>query len=204
MCLELFGAFIRHADLQWMKTDYFSAANVFVNKTGYPVFYKRISHLSASTIRSVPARIKTCQCFLSSFISVVIWFISITSFAKSRHLSVGLPRFSIPSTVICNIFLEASSLSRLCTYIGVNLSKRKKRDRADKKRKKRKLVFSPSAEWRNWYCSASSRRYMDLALATITRDILKQGLHSVRRTFATEMPKRIYADTRIGAFILHA
>ena len=31
------------------------------------------SHLSASTRRSVPARIMTCQCLRSSAISVVIW-----------------------------------------------------------------------------------------------------------------------------------
>ena len=35
--------------------------------------------------------------------------------ARSRRLSFGLPRFRLPSTVICNIFLVASSLSRLCT-----------------------------------------------------------------------------------------
>ena len=33
---------------------------------------------------------------------------------------------------------------------------------------------------------------------------VKPGLHSVRRTYATEMRKRIYADTRIMAFTLHA
>ena len=73
------------------------------------------SHLSASTLRSVPARITTCQCLRSSAISVVIWFLAISSFTRSRHLSFGLPRFLFPSTVICNIFLVASSLSLLCT-----------------------------------------------------------------------------------------
>ena len=56
-----------------------------------------------------------CQCFLSSAISVVIWFLAISSFTRPRHLSFGLPRFRFPSSVICNIFLVASSLSRLCT-----------------------------------------------------------------------------------------
>ena len=59
--------------------------------------------------------IMTCQCLRSSAISVVIWFLAISSFTRSRHLSFGLPRFRFPSTVICNIFLVASSLSRLCT-----------------------------------------------------------------------------------------
>ena len=57
----------------------------------------------------------TCQCLRSSAISVVIWFLAISSFTRSRHLSFGLPRFLFPSTSICNIFLVASSLSLLCT-----------------------------------------------------------------------------------------
>ena len=65
------------------------------------------SHLSASTLRSVPARIMTCQCLRSPAISVVIWFLAISSFTRSRHLSFGLPRFLFPSTSICNIFLVA-------------------------------------------------------------------------------------------------
>ena len=73
------------------------------------------SHLSASILRSVPASIMTCQCFRCSANSVVIWFLAISSFTRSRHLSFGLPRFRFPSTVICNIFRVASSLSRLCT-----------------------------------------------------------------------------------------
>ena len=66
------------------------------------------SHLSASTLRSVPARIMTCQCLRSSVISVVIWVLAISFFTRSRHLSFGLPRFHFPSIVICNIFLVAS------------------------------------------------------------------------------------------------
>ena len=73
------------------------------------------SHLSASKLRSVLARIVTCQCLRSSAISVVIWFLAISSLTRSRHLSFGLPRFRFPSTVICNIFLDASSLYHLCT-----------------------------------------------------------------------------------------
>ena len=73
------------------------------------------SHLFASTLRSVPARIMTCQCLRSSAISVVIWFLAMSSFTMSRHLSFGLPRFLFLSPVICNIFLVASSLSPLCT-----------------------------------------------------------------------------------------
>ena len=57
----------------------------------------------------------TCRCILSSATSVVIWFLPISSYTRSRHLSFGLPRFRFPSTAICNIFLVASSLSRLCT-----------------------------------------------------------------------------------------
>ena len=74
------------------------------------------SHLSPSTLRSVPAWIMTCQCFRSSaMISVIIWFLAISSFTRSRHLNFRLPRFRFPSTVIRNIFLVPSSLSRLCT-----------------------------------------------------------------------------------------
>ena len=43
------------------------------------------SHLSASTLHSVPARIMTCQCHRSSAISVVIWFLAISSLTRSRH-----------------------------------------------------------------------------------------------------------------------
>ena len=75
------------------------------------------SHLSASTRCSVPARIMTCQCLRSFAISVVIWFLAISSFTRSCHLSFGLPRFRFPSTVISSAisFLVASSLARLCT-----------------------------------------------------------------------------------------
>ena len=41
--------------------------------------------------------------------------LAISSCTGSRHLTFGLPRFRFPSTVICKIFLVASSLSRLCT-----------------------------------------------------------------------------------------
>ena len=58
----------------------------------------------------------TCQCLRSSAISVVIWFLAISSFTRSRHLSFGLLRFLFPSTSICNIFLVALSLSLLCTW----------------------------------------------------------------------------------------
>ena len=57
----------------------------------------------------------TCQCIRSSAISVVIWFLAISSFTRSRHLSFGLARFRCSSTFICNIVLVASSLSRLRT-----------------------------------------------------------------------------------------
>ena len=80
-----------------------------------PVFVLNVffspSHLSASTLRSVRALIMTCQCLRSSAISVVICF---WPYRFSPALA-GLPRFRFSSTVICNIFLVASSLSRLCT-----------------------------------------------------------------------------------------
>ena len=79
------------------------------------IYFFSPSHLSASTLRSVPARIMTCQCPRSSAISVVIWFLAISSLTRSRHLSFGRPRFRFPSTVICKIFLVASSLSLLWT-----------------------------------------------------------------------------------------
>ena len=67
------------------------------------------SLLTFSPIRTVPAWIMTCQCFRSSAISVVIWFVG------RCYFGFGLPRFRFPSTVICNIFLVTSSLSRLRT-----------------------------------------------------------------------------------------
>ena len=51
-----------------------------------------------------------------SAIWVVIWFLATSSFPRSRHLSVGLPRLRFPSTAICNIVLAAWFLSRICTY----------------------------------------------------------------------------------------
>ena len=74
-------------------------------------------HLSVFTISSVSVRIRTCQCFLSSTISVVIWVLVISSFTRSRHLNFDLPRFHFPSTVIymCIVFIVASTFSRLCT-----------------------------------------------------------------------------------------
>ena len=66
-----------------------------------------------------PFRLYTSKCAgLNHDISMfsVIWFLAISSLTRSRHLSFGLPRFHFPSTVICNIFLVASSLSRLCTW----------------------------------------------------------------------------------------
>ena len=80
-----------------------------------PLFYILIiwvfslSHLSASTLTSVPARIMTWQCFLTSAISVVIWFLAISSFTRSRHLSFGLHRCRfhiiwVHSTVLCSMF----------------------------------------------------------------------------------------------------
>ena len=67
------------------------------------------SLLTFSPIRTVPAWIMTCQCYRSSAISVVIWFVG------RCYFGFGLPRFRFPSTVICNIFLVTSSLSRLRT-----------------------------------------------------------------------------------------
>ena len=46
---------------------------------------------------------------------VVMWLLAMSSFTRSRHLNFGLPLFLFPFTDICNIFLVASSLSRLCT-----------------------------------------------------------------------------------------
>ena len=62
------------------------------------------SHLSASTLRSVQAWIMTCQCFLSSAISVVIWFLAMSSFNRCCHLSFGLSQFRFPSTVISLLY----------------------------------------------------------------------------------------------------
>ena len=53
--------------------------------------------------------------FLSSAISVVIGFLALLSSTKSHFLSFGRPRCRFPSTVVCNIVLMASYLSRLST-----------------------------------------------------------------------------------------
>ena len=45
---------------------------------------KSTSHLSASTFPPVPACIMTCQCFLSSAISVVIWFLAVFTLTRAR------------------------------------------------------------------------------------------------------------------------
>ena len=84
---------------------YFFICNMYLLLTYPPL------HL----VCSVPAWIMTCQCLRSSAISVVIWFLAMSSFTRYRHLSFGLPRFCFPSTIICSIFLVASSLSLLCT-----------------------------------------------------------------------------------------
>ena len=118
---------------------YVSASSIPTTRKGNTTRSRSVScincsHLSASTLRSVPASIVTCQCFRSSPISVVVWFLAISSVTRSRHLSFGLPRFHFPSTFICNIFLVASSLSCLmskpsqpllseefCQYLLLNL-----------------------------------------------------------------------------------
>ena len=68
------------------------------------------SHLSASIFLCAGSHHD-----MFSVYSIVIRFLAISSFTRSRHLSFGLPRFRFPSTVICNIFLVVSSLSLLCT-----------------------------------------------------------------------------------------
>ena len=56
----------------------------------------------------------TCQCFRSSAISVVIWFLPISSFTRSRHLSLGLPRFRFPSVLGPFLFcLYTTSISQM-------------------------------------------------------------------------------------------
>ena len=77
-----------------------------------PALIKEEEDLSASTRRRVPARMMICQCVLSSAISVVVWFLVVSSVTSSCHLSFGLLRSRFPSTVICNIFLVASFLTR--------------------------------------------------------------------------------------------
>ena len=59
--------------------------------------------------------------------SVVVWFLSISSFTRSRHLSFGLPRFRFRSTSICNIFQcqqhSVKSLLLICIsrFLSVSL-----------------------------------------------------------------------------------
>ena len=65
----------------------------------YNASYHPLTYRSASTLISVPTQIMTCQCLLP-------WFLAISSFTRSRHLSFGLPRFLFPSAAICNIVPE--------------------------------------------------------------------------------------------------
>ena len=60
----------------------------------------------------VPTGIMTCQCFLSSGIAVVIWFLAISSCLRSRYLSFGLPRFRFSSSAICNVVIDWSVQTR--------------------------------------------------------------------------------------------
>ena len=76
------------------------------------------SHLSASILRSVPARIMTCQCLRSVLCHLSRHLVSgYIVFHQSCHLSFGLPRFRFPFTVFSSTisFLVASPLARLCT-----------------------------------------------------------------------------------------
>ena len=101
--------------------DLFNVGTYLVAPVGllfHVASFSTSSRISASTLRTVPARIMTCQCLRSYAISVVIWFLAISSFTRFRHLSFGLSRFLFPSTYICNIFLVASSLSLLCTCLN--------------------------------------------------------------------------------------
>ena len=91
------------------KKFFWSSLARFFKKFLRVIWARKTSHLSASTLISLPARIMIRQCFLSFAISAVIWFRAISSFTRSCYLSFGLPRFRFPSTAICNIFLVASS-----------------------------------------------------------------------------------------------
>ena len=75
-------------------------------------------HLFTSTLCSVPARIMTCQCLRSSAISVVIWFLALSSFTRSYHLSFGIPRFRFPSTVIFPLAHRSMRISVVCNFLS--------------------------------------------------------------------------------------
>ena len=80
-----------------------------------PLLFFSSSHLSASILRSLPARIMACQCFLSSAISVVIRFLAIYSFTRSRISEHFVwPQFLCPSTAICNVVVVALHLNHRC------------------------------------------------------------------------------------------
>ena len=69
-----------------------------------------LSHLSTSTLRSVSAWIMTCQCFRSSAISVVIWFL--VAFFTHRNM-----RVSVVCNVPSSIHLTARFYSRLVHFV---------------------------------------------------------------------------------------
>ena len=58
------------------------------------------SHLSASKLRSGPAWIATCQCFLSFATSVVIWFLAILSFTISALVCLDFAFHLVLSSVM--------------------------------------------------------------------------------------------------------
>ena len=77
---------------------------------------------------------------------------------------------------------------------GVNMSARKSGTERTKKRKKRELVFFPTARGRNWYGSPSSRRYADFAQSTITRTrhILYPAARTKSQTDKTHKMLQLY------------
>ena len=63
------------------------------NLSSQLLYFFSPSHLSASTLRRLPARIMTCQCFLSFAISVVIsqFHCNYITYYTSSHLLTFLP-----------------------------------------------------------------------------------------------------------------
>ena len=82
---------------------------------GMLIVLPMFSYLSASTLRSAGSNHDMPMFSVFCHFGRHLVFGHISSFIRSRHLSFGLLRFRFPSTGICNIFLVASSLSRLCT-----------------------------------------------------------------------------------------
>ena len=106
-----------------------------------------------------------------------------------------LPPFSLGQ----NARVKVTSDHYTHTYlsIAVNISERKTGTERTKKRKKWELVYFFTARGRKWYCITSSRRYLDIARATITGRDPDPGLRSLPGPTRTESQLKVALSVRL-------